>query len=178
VMLLLMGFSFDRYWLVVVGPLIAWAALRNRRVRSETSRNYWGLAWTTATLSTFFSVNVVFTHDWLAFNETRWNLVRKLEREGFSPAQIDGGYEVNGWHRSAEDPQTHPRPGGETARWWSERAERFIAVGSRAGMVEVDKASWFSWAVRRPIPIYVLRRESSTADPSSEASKSAAFSRR
>jgi hypothetical protein len=106
-------------------------------------------------------MDVIFTHDWLAFNETRWNLVKRLRDEGFSSEEIDGGYEVNGWHRSAEDPLTRSRPGGESARWWSERAVRFLAIGPRPGMIEVERETWFSWAVGRPVPVRVLKRDES-----------------
>lgn len=178
VILFLMVFPFDRYWLAAAGPLIFWTIVRIARVEISNRNAVWGKMWAVASLAGFFAIDVVFTHDWLAFNETRWTLVRKLEQEGFSPPQIDGGYEVNGWHRSAEDPLTLPRPGGETALWWSEKAERFLAIGPRPGMIEVDRATWFSWAVRRPIPIVVLRRDAPAPARSSAGSPSGVSSPR
>jgi 4-amino-4-deoxy-L-arabinose transferase-like glycosyltransferase len=157
VLLLLMGFHFDRYWLAAVAPFISWAAMRIGRFDRKLAKS--GLIWAAANLIGLFALNLVFTHDWLAFNDARWKLVEKLQVQGFRPEEIDGGYEVNGWFRSAEDSLTRPRPGGEQARWWNERAVRFLAVGSRPGMVEVDRIEWFSWAVRRPIAVLVLRRE-------------------
>jgi hypothetical protein len=177
-LLLLMGFSFDRYWLAVVGPLIFWAMVKIAREGNPKGIAAWRSVWAFVSLAGLFAVDSVFTHDWLAFNETRWNLVRKLQKEGFSPSQIDGGYEVNGWHRSAEDPLTLPRPGGETALWWSEKAQRSLTIGPRPGMVEVDRATWFSWAVRRRIPIYVLCREAPAQAQASAVSPSAASSPR
>lgn len=157
ILLLLMGFHFDRYWLAVVAPFIAWAAMRIGRFDGKLTDS--GLIWAAASLTCLFALNVVFTHDWLAFNDARWKLVEKLQGHGFKSEEIDGGYEVNGWFRSEEDPQTRPRVGGEQARWWNEKAVRFLAVGPRPGMVEIDRIEWFSWAVRRPISVLVLRRE-------------------
>jgi len=160
-LLILMGFSFDRYWLAVIGPLIGWAAVRlSPQAHGLPSVGLSALASSSALVSllAFFALDVVFTHDWLAFNDTRWSLVQQLRQEGFLPEQIDGGYEVNGWVRSREDPLTRPRPGGESARWWSEKAERFLAVGPRPGMVEVERATWTTWAAGRPVPVLVLKR--------------------
>jgi hypothetical protein len=154
VMLLLMGFHFDRYWLTASIPLAGWAAVRLSRQRISRS------AWTFGMIavSAFAALDATFLHDWRAFNSCRWELVEEYRREGLATRRIDGGYEVNGWFRAAEDPDTRKRPGEERIVWWSGDAVRAIAVGPRAGW-EIDRTrTWRSWAVGRDIPMYGLRK--------------------
>ena len=44
----------------------------------------------------YATVVVAATHDYLAWNRTRWMATRTLIEAGVLPRQIDGGYEFNG----------------------------------------------------------------------------------
>src|SRR5262249_2343105 len=41
--------------------------------------------------------SVAGTHDYLEYNRAVWSAVRDLRARGIKPAEIDGGYVVNGW---------------------------------------------------------------------------------
>jgi hypothetical protein len=152
----LLATRFDRYWMALFAPIFGWIALElGGQSMYRTPRSCWIAS--AILLVAVGCLSIAFTHDYLAWNQAKWRLVNAWLDEGFAPEKIDGGYEVNGWFRSAEDPQTRNREGDPT-RWWSGRAERFIAVGPREGFTEITHRSWHSWATGREHFLLGLRR--------------------
>jgi hypothetical protein len=170
---------FDRYWMALVPLLLAWLASEMAEYesiaaeRSASCRNpsqampglrlgpvRWlstGVLAGCVLAAPMAWLSLAFTHDMLAFHAACWRLVDEWQSEGFRPEQIDGGYAINGWFRSAEDPATMPRPNDRT-RWWSSRAERFLAVGPREGFAVIAECPWHSWATGRTHVVYGLER--------------------
>lgn len=147
---------FDRYWLMLAPSVLALAACR----LAPTRRLRWpGLILSFGMAMGLFALSAVFAHDYQAWQRARWSIVRQWRAEGLPPQHIDGGYEVNGWFRSAEDHRTTPRPGDQPFGWWSGEAKRFIAVGPRDGMREIARATWRSWATGREHAVLGLERE-------------------
>ncbi len=69
--------------------------------------------------------SVAGTHDYLAWNRTRWHLLERLESQGITAERIDGGVEYNAWRLAArlgtwptmEQARVgHPRT--EKSWWW------------------------------------------------------------
>ncbi len=59
--------------------------------------------------------SITATHDYLAWNRARWQLLEHLiNQKGISPAEIDGGFEFNGWYDTG--PRNPIRRYGKG--WW------------------------------------------------------------
>ena len=155
-LVVLLQFIFDRYFMVVLAPVFVWLAILLSRPENRAPS---GWAWVLSALlwAGNTGISLAFTHDYLAWNQARWSLVNAWLADDVPPETIDGGYEVNGWFRSAEDPTTRPRVGDETL-WWSGRAEWFVASGPRPGFEVVREASWHSWVTGHDHEVLGLRR--------------------
>jgi hypothetical protein len=152
--LLALEVRYDRYYLALLPLLLVWLT---RPVTTPLVRQPAVLLLTAGLLVFQLYTAVAFSHDQLAFNEACWKLVERCRADGLTDDQIDGGYAINGWFRSAEDAATRPRPGDST-RWWSSRAQRFLAVGGRSGYIVLDSATWSSWATGGTHSVFTLER--------------------
>jgi hypothetical protein len=161
-----------RYWMPLIPTLLIWlGVLGGQRARVEPSPlpnrppdrpppNRPLICGASAgILLAMFAVSVVFTHDFLAWNQTRWRQAEAWLQAGLEPRDFDGGRDINAWLRSAEDPETRPRP-GDTSPWWSGHARLCLAIGPRPGWREIDRLSWNAWATGRRHEILVLQRVS------------------
>ena len=148
----------DRYWMILFASLFSGVLILLAPSQATIPR--W--AWTLATIITLTGgiLSVVFTHDFLAWNQTRWTQLEQWVAEGRQGEEFDGGRDVNAWYRSAEDPKTMARP-GDTSAWWSGRAHLALAIGPRIGWHEINRLAWRSWATGREHHILVLERDSS-----------------
>ena len=163
-LLLLIEKRFDRYWMALFAPVFAWTAVRvaQRSASAGPGRQWripvWASIASTTLLAATLAMSIVFTHDYLAWNQARWRLVEEYRARGFDPDQIDGGYEVNGWFRSAADPATKDRPEDAGHPWWGGNSVRWIAGAPRDGFRTIDRSEWRSWATGRTHSIYGLSR--------------------
>ena len=166
ILLIFLGTFFaimDRYWMILFASLFSGTAILLSRPHVQIPR--W--AWVTATAMMLAggTLSVVFTHDFLLWNQTRWKQVESWVSDGRVGEEFDGGRDVNAWFRSAEDPRTMARP-GDTSPWWSGRAHLALSIGPRQGWHEIDRLSWRSWATGRDHEILVLELGSpETASP-------------
>ncbi len=126
--LLLVGLRnvlLDRYFLPF-GPLVCLlvvAAVGNPRASAAGDR----AALAVLVVLGLFSVGA--THDYLAWNRTRWTATAALMAAGVDAKRIDGGYEFNGW--TAFDPAyvfTEAK-----SWWWVVDDEYVIASGPVPG---------------------------------------------
>jgi hypothetical protein len=63
-------------------------------------------------------LSVAAVHDHFRWNEARWSLLARGVARGVPAAQIDGGFEVNGWLEYEGDPPRAPsRTCGRRTRW-------------------------------------------------------------
>lgn len=96
--LLITEIVFDRYLLVLFPGALALAATTALVVRVQL-----GAAWAVLALYGFLSVAIM--HDWLAWNSARFALGRRAVEERHIPAaDIEGGFEWDGWYA------VHARP--------------------------------------------------------------------
>ena len=159
VLLIFLGLFYaimDRYWMILFASLFTGVIILLTRPQVTIPR--W--AWILATIITLTggTISVIFTHDFLAWNQTRWIQLERWVTEGREGEEFDGGRDVNAWYRSAEDPRTMARP-GDTSAWWSGRAHLSLAIGPRKGWHEIDRLSWRAWATGREHHILVLKRD-------------------
>lgn len=146
---LLNSLFFDRYTLTLApfAILLIMAATKNRPVR-------WRVAWTfLALLSIPYSLML---RDHFNWSRTRWAALEHLTGDmGIPPTRIDGGFEFNGWHRTA--PRRKAMREGKS--WWFVADDAYVvAAGAIHGFVPVD-----TFTYQRIIPwetdtILVLQR--------------------
>jgi hypothetical protein len=90
IVLLCMPATYDRY-LVILFPGVACLVA----TRCDGTKLFWkaGLA----AIVLYGLVSIGLAHDWLAWNSARWKLGRETLAQGVQPADIEGGFEWNGW---------------------------------------------------------------------------------
>lgn len=91
------GIFFDRYMLpliVLLSLLIVLSVVKGKfPVNSFSSFAGFGI------ILIFFLYSLLATHDYLSWNRTRWEALNYLTQvQKVSPANIDGGFEFNGFH--------------------------------------------------------------------------------
>ncbi len=148
----------DRYLLFLFPPLIITWLLIAAKCEWRLSR--FAIGWAAMWMALNVGISVVFTHDMLAWNDTRWRFVNAQLAAGLPAEQLDAGRDVNAWLRLDEDADTLPRK-GDASKWWSGRANIALAVGQRPGWHEVDRLPWNAWATGREHHLVVLERNES-----------------
>jgi hypothetical protein len=90
---LLLDDVFDRYVLLFVVPLCVFlfVLMPPRRRAGGAS-----LLLSVTPLAVCALLSIAATHDYLAFNRTRWKATDLLEQRGVPPTSVDGGYEYGG----------------------------------------------------------------------------------
>ncbi|MCA6361612.1 MAG: glycosyltransferase family 39 protein [Bacteroidetes bacterium] len=101
-----------------------------------------------------FSISVIEVRDYFEWQNTRWRALTALHAQGVTAAEIDGGFEYNGWYKPIEG-----WPEGEKSWWWV-KDDVYIVSSQRFPNYEVKK----TYAVQRILPvkhdtIFVLRRK-------------------
>jgi 4-amino-4-deoxy-L-arabinose transferase-like glycosyltransferase len=151
------GFYFDRYLIPVIPFAIA-ALLLGRREDTMPP-----LALALAALVSVYAV--AGTHDYLAMNRARHDLLRDVEKRGIGIERIDGGFEYNAW-RSAASAGVWPtkesaRRGqaADTKSWWWVTDDEYVVSGSELdGYTTVDKRAYAMWLTLEPAEILLLER--------------------
>lgn len=106
---------FDRYVLPVL-PLVGLLLVRRRRgtARSDeadpTSRpaprtRRWATVGTATALVVLGVVGLAYATDSASFDGTRWRIDQAVERQGWAPGRIYGGFEWISWHQKVGPPQ-------------------------------------------------------------------------
>lgn len=106
-------------------------------------------------LAAFALFAVPATHDYLAWNRARWAATDSLRRAGVAFADIDGGYEFNGWH--AYVPAYRAPPGPNEFRFRG--AEYVIASGPVSDYQTVNQFGFDRWLGPAQASVLVLRRQ-------------------
>ncbi len=131
----------DRHLLPVVPLVLAASATARRACRPGP------LAFGLAALLAWYSV--AGTHDYMAWNRARWQLLERLEARGTSPERIDGGFEYNAWHLAARL-GTWPtmaearigHPPSEKSWWWVIRDDYRVVSRPSPDEQAVDRADY------------------------------------
>ena len=147
----------DRYWLVLFVPVLLWVVTSDAMRKSvHLRRPAATMLWLALLLLGFISV--AFTHDWLVFNNQRWEQMTEWRNSpGVEAHDIDLGADFNGWLRTAEDYHSLQRPGDET-RSWRGHATKALAHRDRVGWDIVAVRRWRSWATGKLQKLYVLEK--------------------
>lgn len=145
---------FDRYLLplfIVVALALPLLGLRAGKPESGRAAS----AVVAAALFASAAFSVVATHDFLAWNRTRWAALSALMREGgVNPRRIDGGYEFNGWFLYDPRYELH----AETSWWWVDDDEYMIGAGPMPGRRIERRLAVDRWWTGSAPDVFVLRR--------------------
>jgi hypothetical protein len=137
-------YFFDRYLIVLV-PL-AIAALVAVSPSLELRSGF------AATLGVLSLYAVAGTHDYMAWNRARWDLLAGLEARGVSPRAIDGGVEYNG-ERLAAEMKTSPsdadarrgQPQSRKSWWWVVDDQWIVALSPLDGYAVSEAREFVRW---------------------------------
>jgi 4-amino-4-deoxy-L-arabinose transferase-like glycosyltransferase len=145
---------FDRYFMPIFPAILVAALWRTHAARSLPGRALAAVAWTIALAGIVLQAGfaVAATHDYLAWNRTRWHALDELVAEGATPAQIDGGFEFNGLHR-------YGMPGAANKGAWVADDTYMVAFGPVPGYRVLRSYPFVRWIPPRDGTIVVLVRE-------------------
>ena len=100
------------------------------------------------------------THDYLAANRVRWQVLRSLMDEGIQPTDIDGGLEFNGWYTYDSAYKTTP-----SKSWWWVQGDTYVASASLLPGYSLFRQkevnTWFPWGIQR----IIIGRKNGSAFP-------------
>jgi len=145
---------FDRYLIPLLLPL-SFLIILSRTERIISGRKtIKALAVFLIACFVFFSTTV--THDYIAWNRTRWEALHDVMTEdGASPSQIDGGFEFNGLYLYSNDYQ----PNYPKSWWWVQDDLYMISFGEVPGYKVLQQYRYNRWLPRNEGKILVLKRE-------------------
>lgn len=169
---LIIGGFFDRYLLIPIALLAALIAIEDQqeaqaaqpldagerlhaRRGGAAQRRVDAIAWVLLLVTGVFAVSA--THDYLAWNRARWQLVDELMARGIHIDEIDGGLEVNGLY--AYDPAYAVKPGKS---WYWVNDDRYVvAFAPLPGYHEVGAADVGGWMPNYRTRVLALERDGS-----------------
>jgi hypothetical protein len=146
----------DRYYLIAFAPLILGLVIMSRYFRIKLVQPISVIA-----LILIAGYSACAAQDYLGWNRVRWSQLSRLEAQGISSLEIDGGYEYNSL-RDMKICDTFYR--GESPRdnwrWWPIKGEKYISSFSTIpGYKVIDRASYWSALTFSPLEVLVLERE-------------------
>jgi uncharacterized membrane protein len=144
---------FDRYLLVVIPAFFMLVLVSEIRLGFTTAVRWRG-ALSIVFIVIYAAISVAATHDYLAWNRTRWIATDILMQSGVSPSQIDGGYEFDGWYLSDIHHKRAPNKNG----WWVEDDKYIIAAGPLSGYRELQRIGFRRWLPLADASVVILRR--------------------
>ncbi len=144
----LMSGFFDRYLIPVTAFLLAFIAVAfgNREFKFAPLRA--GLAIGLIAITGLFAV--AGTRDYLAWNRARWDALKTLlAKPEVQPADIDGGFEYNGWYL-----YNHT----SLATNWASTVKYTITMGNIEGFTPIATNDYPRWLPPQEGQILVLKR--------------------
>jgi hypothetical protein len=149
----------DRYLVWLIPPIsVCAAACVIPAYTRRTPVVATGLAVTL--LAAYCTFSVAATHDYFAWNRSRWQALSYLTQGlEIGPARLDGGFEFNGWSRY----DTNYRERTGVSWWWVEDDEYILAFGPIDGYTELLQFPYARWLPPGEGDIVVLHRRSAQA---------------
>ena len=145
---LLSGF-FDRYLVPVTAFLVAFLAASLEWRGFNLARGRQLAAMLLIAGSGVFAVGG--TRDYLEWNRTRWRALEVLlAKSDVKPADVDGGFEYNGWNLSGNS---------NVATNWAETVPYVITFGEIKGFESVEQYPYHHWMPPHEGRIFVLKRK-------------------
>lgn len=116
-------------------------------------------------LMAYCAFSVGATHDYLAWNRSRWQALNYLTAQcGITSNRIDGGFEFNGWHGYSPD---YPTPVGsekeDKSWWWVVDDEYMVSFGPVPGYGQVKRFPFTRWMPPGEGNVLVLHRSAEEA---------------
>lgn len=164
--------TLDRYHLpsILLLPLfiaVAVSALRNELssgdvdVATPPTKSF---AFAFVVLAPMAWFSIAGLHDYFRWNDARWALFHDAMRLGATPANVEGGYEMNGWLHY-DDIQAH-RPPTECIgpcrctiqTWYSQDCSYHIGMNVLPGYTRVVTRAPHYWLAEGP-PMYLSKRD-------------------
>lgn len=141
---------FDRYLLpVLLCSLLLVVPVPQGRIAHWRIRTAAGIV----LLLAAFSIGG--THDYFAWNRARWSALNAALEAGIPPASIDGGFEFNGWYRTA--PQGPRYPYRES--WWFVAEDDYAVSFAPYANYRAKAAFPFQrWLPAEPDTLFLLER--------------------
>ncbi|MGO9572188.1 MAG: ArnT family glycosyltransferase [Desulfomonilaceae bacterium] len=114
---------YDRYFIPLIPLVCAGIAPFTRQQPISTKGGLVAVA-VALLLVSLWILSVPGTRDYLAWNRTRWMVLRDLvTQRRIPPTEIDGGYEFNGWHLYNDNYRSVP-----SKSWWWVTTVRFTLM--------------------------------------------------
>lgn len=150
---LLVGW-FDRYLLPILPLLLLGLFALLPTPAPRASCRYTAHAAASLLLLGLAAYSVAATHDYFAWNRTRWQLLNSSTQQGMSAAQIDGGFEFNGL--TGYDPGYIAIPGKS---WWWVKDDRYVVTFALIpGYIPASVALYEKWLPPAQGTIFILQR--------------------
>jgi hypothetical protein len=150
--LLVNTFFFDRYYMVLLPLLII--LLSPIRFSPTKVANKLGMF--SLVVIVFFSVCA--THDYLAWNTARWELLEEVIAEGISPNDIDGGFEFNAWYDQSNAVDLVPNDDKKKS-WWCKKGDTYlIAFGAVEGYVKFKRKIYVTYLTPGKDQVFLLKK--------------------
>lgn len=146
-------YPFDRYFMFLLPLFMVLLVISNNCINEQ----YIGKKITAFALTMIFiwgGFTIAATHDYLAWNRTRWQALNDLMEQGVTPKYIDGGYEFNGWYLN--DVKYKPQRG--KSYWWVNRDDYMISSGLLEGYQEVKRYPFTRWLLLKQDNVFVLHK--------------------
>jgi len=127
----------DRYLLPFIPLVMAGMLILSRTEGAAMPRQRVALGSVAGAIMLLYTVGA--THDYLSWNRARWAGLNYLMTDvGVSPAEIDGGFEFNGWY--GYSPGYQPRKG--TSWWWVEDDKFVVSFGKIDGYEVIQRFAY------------------------------------
>ncbi len=151
---------FDRYLLPALPLLTVALAAVLLPVRASLPEFRWQCV-SVALLAGFATFSIAGTHDYLAWNRLRWQMLGELmQKRQLTPAQIDGGSEFNGLLNYRKG---YKAVEGKSS-WWVDGDDWMIGFGPVPGYDIIERRSYRHWLPGNG-ELVVLRRTTARNPP-------------
>lgn len=143
----------DRYYLIALMPILLCLLSLSSYLRVKP-----GLL-TRVMIILFCVYSACGCQDYLAGNRARYRAIAKVEQQGVTFKDIDGGAEYNLQHnQSICDGPYHGEPPRDKWRWWAINGEKYIVSFSPIPDYDVlFQQNFFSWLSWRRETVYMLK---------------------
>ena len=147
--------GWDRYYIPALPFLLAGIAAVS--AGSWRGRSQARLALALLLLGSLSLYAVFGTRDYLAWNRVRWTALNDLLAGGkVTAADVDGGFEFNGWY--LYDAAYKEKPG--KSWWWVANDSYLLAFGEIPGWSAIKEYRYAHWLPPYTGKIFVLKKES------------------
>jgi hypothetical protein len=153
-LLVILSGSFDRYLLPLL-PLSMIAILLSTKdvIRKNLGDKITSLVVIILLIYGGFTIGA--THDYLAWNRSRWQALNDLMEESrILPNNIDGGYEFNGWYLY----DFKYKGSRDKSYWWVDKDDYIISFRPLDGYEAVKQYPFRGWLFSDQRNIFVLHR--------------------